>query len=67
MKKNFLIIGLITILAGSGLAFALKTNAKSESTCTESTEKCCQKRDSKAPGGMLWESLSNQFFTSSGS
>jgi len=67
MKKKNIILIATALFIGSGLLFAFTTGNKTSSTCTESTEKSCEKKKGEAPGGMLWESLSSQFFTSSGS
>jgi hypothetical protein len=67
MKKKYLIAMAAALVIGSGLLMAFSPKNERGADCTESMEKCCEKKENKAPGGMLWESLSRQFFTSSGS
>jgi hypothetical protein len=67
MKKKHLIIVTVAMVLTSGILLAFNTKTSKSSSCSESMEKCCEKKDKTAPGGMLWETLSRQFFTYSGS
>jgi hypothetical protein len=66
-KKNIVRFGFIAVLlAASLLALRSSGNTTGNSTCKESLEKCPKKEEQNkgtAPG-MIWESLSRQFFSS---
>ena len=58
---------LVAVLIGSFIVLRSSGKPKS-SDCKESEEICCKKRNDKpAPDGMIWESLSRQFFFFAGS
>jgi hypothetical protein len=65
LKKNIIRFGLITILLAVSLLFLHSSARVHEGTtcCKESMDKCPQKGNNPAPGGMIWETLSRQFFS----
>lgn len=64
-KRN---IAKIVILAGLALVVFLGVKAenarKAEVECTETMEECCKKEEEAQGKKMIWESLSQQFFSS---
>jgi hypothetical protein len=66
MKKISLRIGFITAaIAGGLLVIGFSKSPSKTIPCKESMEECCENK-SKGTDQMIWESLTGQFFTSSG-
>lgn len=65
-KKNIIRFGLIAILLAGGMVI-LRSSARireKPSCCKESMDQCPKKtNNNQAPGGVIWETLSRQFFS----
>ncbi len=67
MRKNTIRITFVAVaMAGAFLALRSPDSKGPEVPCEESMEQCCEKKEKGPNDNMIWETLSGQFFTSSG-
>jgi hypothetical protein len=65
-KKNIIRFGLITLLLAGSLLILRSSGrvCESSSCCKENMDQCPKKTNiDRTPGGIIWETLSRQFFS----
>jgi len=64
IKKNTIRLAILAVLlAGTFMVLHSKAPVAKADSCKESLDGCCKKEE-KNSGGMIWENISHQFFSS---